>query len=125
VSTSKKNHQNKFHWTHFALSFAGIAPWVGSIFLISEIIYFDFNLYQIFKSLFFSLYFWVALVLLLTMTVGRDVYSCAVERHFNFEPFHIVQEADAKHHVAKRIYYLLQTLIHVYTCLDMNSCLQL
>jgi len=91
--------QNKFHWTHFALLFAGIASWVGSIFLISEIIYFDFNLYQIFKSLFFSLYFWVALVLLLTMTVGRDVYSCAVERHFNFEPFHIVQEADAKHQI--------------------------
>jgi len=91
--------QNKFHWTHFALLLAGVASWIASMFLISDIISFDYNMYQLFQSLVIAPFFWVGLVLLLTMTVGRDVYSCAVERHFNFEPFHIVQEADAKQQI--------------------------
>jgi len=97
VNTKMLFIQNKFHWTHFALLFGGILSWFISIFIISDTISIDFNMYKIFMSLILAPYFWFGLILLLTLTVGRDIYSCAVERHFNFEAFHIVQEADAKH----------------------------
>ncbi len=87
--------QNKFHWSHYLIAFIGPFSWVLSMFVISGVIEFDYNAHGIFSHTLQSPYFWIASLLCLLVIIGRDIYSCSVERHFNFQPQHIIQEADA------------------------------
>eukprot|EP00605_Chrysophyceae_sp_TOSAG23-4_P000732 GSChrysophyteH1.ASY1.ANO1.817.1 assembled CDS len=87
--------QNKFHWSHFLVISFGPISWILSIYVLSVVIEFDFNAHGIFEKTLPNPYFWFALILTLTATTTRDIYSCCVERHFNFQPHHIIQEADA------------------------------
>ena len=87
--------QNQFHWSHFVLMFAGVLSWFISLFVISIYIPFDWKIYGLFAKLMPAPLFWMSLVCTLFVILGRDVYSCSVERHFNFHAIHIVQEADA------------------------------
>ena len=94
--------QTKFHWSHYLLISVGVLFWIISVAVISSEMTFDYNLYGVFSFLLGSPNFWLGLLLVVTFVVARDLYSCAVYRHFNFEPLHIVQEADAKHQLKKQ-----------------------
>eukprot|EP00605_Chrysophyceae_sp_TOSAG23-4_P001892 GSChrysophyteH1.ASY1.ANO1.2089.1 assembled CDS len=87
--------QNKFHWSHYLFISLGIFAWLLSLYVISIYIPFDWKIYGLFVRIIPSPIFWLTLACTVFIIIGRDVYSCSVERHFNFNAVHIVQEADA------------------------------
>lgn len=87
--------QNRFHWSHIICIMFGPLSWVMSAWLISELMWFDFNFYKMMHRVFGSPMFWTGMCLLLSIVIGKDLYVFSVERHFNFQPHHIIQEADA------------------------------
>jgi magnesium-transporting ATPase (P-type) len=93
--------QNKFHWSHYLLILAGICSWFITCVVIGEVTDFDWNVYKEYQTILAGPYSWLGLLLCLGIVIGRDLYSAAVARHFNFEPYHIVQEADVEQ--AKRL----------------------
>ena len=87
--------QNKFHWSHYLVMLLGLFAWLLSLYIISIYTPFDWKIYGLFVRVIPSPIFWLTLACTVFIIIGRDVYSCSVERHFNFNAVHIVQEADA------------------------------
>jgi hypothetical protein len=73
----------------------GPAAWFISILTINLVISFDYNAYHVFNMSAGEPLFWVVLVICLTVVVGKDAYSCAIDRHFNYKAHHIIEEHDA------------------------------
>jgi hypothetical protein len=87
--------QTRFHWSNVLCLLYGPLSWIASIYWISERMWFDFNFYDMFLRVFSSYMFWAGMAMILTLAIGKDLYVYSVEHHFNFQPHHIVQEADA------------------------------
>jgi hypothetical protein len=87
--------QSRWTW-YFALALlVGPTAWFISILTINLVISFDYNAYHVLNMTAGEPLFWVVLVICLTVVAGKDAYSCAIDRHFNYKPHHIIEEHDA------------------------------
>lgn len=86
--------QTRWYWGNFVIMAASIGLWFASAYLINYIIFFDWAWYYIFIRLTSTTYFWLTVILLVTVVVGKDIYICALERSFNYKPYQILQEME-------------------------------
>ena len=87
--------QSRWHLANVLLIAASIGFLIASFFAIGKNAYFDFDFYGLFGHLLFNTSAWLTMLLMLTAILGKDAYLAALERIFNFRPFHIAQEIDA------------------------------
>lgn len=84
-------------WNGYMLLTLLIGPtaFLVSIITINYVLDFDWDFYHVFNQSVGSLTFWLVVVLSLAVLMGKDTYSCAIDRHFNFKAHHIIEEKDA------------------------------
>ena len=95
--------QVRWHWVHFFLIFVSIVLWFLTSLVYSSLL--DQNFYDYYETmpeLLQNSSFWASVILICTIVLGKDMYFCALERTFNFQNYHIIQEYEIEHDLADR-----------------------
>ena len=84
----------QYRWKslHFFALILSIMSWVVIAYLVTNWIWLDYDWYQIWPQLLNYKNFWIGLLLICTVVVGKDVYLCGLRRSFDPSPAIIVQE---------------------------------
>lgn len=88
--------QTKFHYSHYMVMSLGIFAFFAAVYVISSNYFFDDKYYGMLQHSFSEPYFGLNVLLCVIIVMGKDAYTCAIDRHFNFYPYHIIQELDAQ-----------------------------
>jgi phospholipid-transporting ATPase len=87
--------QSRWNVPMLLLLLIGPISYFLSILTINYVMSFDWEFYHVFNRSITSSTFWLVMLLSLVVLVGKDTYSCAIDRHFNFKAHHIIEEKDA------------------------------
>jgi phospholipid-transporting ATPase len=84
----------QYRWKslHVASILMSIASWVVIAYIVTNIIWVDYDWFQIWAVLLTYRNFWIGLLLICTIVVGKDLYLCGLKRSFDPTSAIIVQE---------------------------------
>lgn len=84
--------QSRWGNLNILVVFLSILVFYCSLLVITSLKSLDFYFYQTFIILLSTPSYWLTLLLLVAVVIGKDVYLAGLERSFNFKPWHILQE---------------------------------
>lgn len=87
--------QCRWHAVSFLALLIGPVTLLCSVLTVNNVLDFDYDFYYVFNESVKSLPFWLVTILCMIVLMGKDTYSCAIDRHFNFKAHHIIEERDA------------------------------
>ena len=73
----------------------GARAWLLCILTVNMVLSFNYDMYYTFNESVGQPAFWPVLFVILTVCIGKDIYSVAIDRHFNYKSHHIIEEHDA------------------------------
>merc|ERR1711916_215573 len=73
----------------------GPVAWLLCILTVNMVLSFNYDMYYTFNESVGQPAFWPVLFVILTVCIGKDIYSVAIDRHFNYKSHHIIEEHDA------------------------------
>mmetsp|Transcript_31689 Transcript_31689/g.43471 ORF Transcript_31689/g.43471 Transcript_31689/m.43471 type:complete len:1213 (+) Transcript_31689:256-3894(+) len=95
--------QSRWYWFNYLILVLTLLFFFATLFLITSVQALDSNFYQVWTRMTASGTFWLNLLMLLTIVVGKDIYVSGLERNFNFRPPHILQELEVGNHLETRV----------------------
>ena len=89
--------QSRWTWHMLVLLAMGPVAWLLCILTVNMVLAFDYDIYYTFNESVGQPAFGPVLIVILTVCIGKDIYSVAIDRHFNYKSHHIIEEYDAYH----------------------------
>jgi hypothetical protein len=86
--------QGRFYWFNWAVMFLSILLWFLSALTITYNIQLDDNWYYVFDRLLNSGSFYLSVILITVVIIGKDLFLHTLDRTFNYKPFQIIQEIE-------------------------------
>ena len=87
--------QSRWTWHMLLLMAMGPVAWLLCILTVNMVLSFNYDMYYTFNESVGQPAFWPVLFVILTVCIGKDIYSVAIDRHFNYKSHHIIEEHDA------------------------------
>ena len=84
--------QSRVYWFSVAAICLSILIWFTSMFVVEASVSLDFGFFVVFRTITGSNSYWLSVILLCTLILGKDVYLCALDRFSNYKDYQIIQE---------------------------------
>merc|ERR1712072_1533653 len=97
--------QNRWRYFNFFLIFGSMLLWLVTSIAYSSLPKLGSILYTytgVATQLLGNGAYWSGWILICTLIIGKDIYFCALERTFNYNNYHIIQEYEKEHDYAGR-----------------------
>lgn len=86
--------QSRIYWFTVVAVVFSILMLYASLFTVDGSVTLDYGFYYIFRTLTGTSSYWLSVLLLCTLVLGKDLYLTALERSFNYKDYQIIQELE-------------------------------
>ena len=86
--------QSRIYWFTVVAIVFSILMLYASLFTVDGSVTLDYGFFFVFRTLTGTSSYWLSVLLLCTLILGKDIYLNALDRSFNYKDYQIIQELE-------------------------------